>query len=301
MVRTILSQSFGQRGKRKFDEYADVRIIPDIPYLADQKGSDYCLDLYMPLQECGKLPVIIDIHGGGLVYGTKELNRGTSAEMARRGYLVVALNYPLIPKVTLFEQVQILRKAFQFIETLALNYPMDLNRVYLKGDSAGGLLSILLCEDHSKDNTISSFKIDRASFTIKALALVHSLVDTKRTDILDFISKYNMPLNQPDCCDPGVYERPENLIPSLPPVWMVTSKNDFMFYNESIRFAEQLRSNNKRHRIHSFNYTLKKPLHHVFMITHPKLEESQMLYDSLHQFLQAVEEDFFSGNSATLK
>lgn len=276
------------RGKKKVYNYPDVTMVRDLSYLEDSQNPDYCLDIYRPKSYAKPLPVIIDIHGGGLVYGNKELNKWTSAEMARRGYIVIALNYPLIPIVTLYEQVQIILKAFNYIESLHSIYNMDLDKVYLKGDSAGGLLSILLCGTHCMRHNEGEVGLDAAPFTIKALALVHSLVDTRRGDILDFISSHKLPKDPPNCCDPVVYENPENLIQYLPPVWMVTSKNDFMFYNESQRFSDQLRVNNKIVHYHEFDYSLTRPLHHVFMISHPHLEESQMLYDSLHQFLKAV-------------
>lgn len=35
-------------------------------------GADNLLDLYRPHRYQGKLPVIVHVHGGGYVYGTKE-------------------------------------------------------------------------------------------------------------------------------------------------------------------------------------------------------------------------------------
>lgn len=272
--------------------YPDVTTVRDLSYIEGSRDPSHRLDLFLPKSSTGSLPVIIDIHGGGLVQGTKELNQWTGAEMARRGYLVVTLNYPLIPQVTLHEQVQTLRRAFDFIETLAQKYPMDLDRVFLKGDSAGGLLSILLCGTQCRIASESEACKTAMPFNIKALALIHALVDTKRSDILDFISSHtapgDLPLEDAVSDDPAIYDQPENLIPFLPPVWMVTSQNDFMFYPESLRFTRRLKHHDIRVKFHEFKYTLKKPLHHVFMISHPHLEESQMLYDSLHQFLKAV-------------
>ena len=43
------------------------------------------LDVYYPKGTTGKLPTIVSIHGGGYVYGSKEIYRRYGMDMARRG------------------------------------------------------------------------------------------------------------------------------------------------------------------------------------------------------------------------
>ena len=47
----------------------EVTRIDDLQYGKDPKWN--LLDLYLPKNVKGKIPVIINIHGGGWVYGTK--------------------------------------------------------------------------------------------------------------------------------------------------------------------------------------------------------------------------------------
>ena len=43
------------------------------------------------------LPVYIDVHGGGFVYGYKELNRNFCIALARRGFAVISISYRVLP------------------------------------------------------------------------------------------------------------------------------------------------------------------------------------------------------------
>lgn len=57
---------------KKQTESAGVTVKKDIPYISD--GNKYhLLDIYYPENAAEKLPVIIDIHGGGLMYAEKRL------------------------------------------------------------------------------------------------------------------------------------------------------------------------------------------------------------------------------------
>ena len=88
----------------KSDKIRDSRIpLPEgvtecrnISY--DQYGTWSQLDVYYPNDTSGKLATIVSIHGGGYVYGTKEIYRRYCMELARHGFAVVNFNYRLAPK-----------------------------------------------------------------------------------------------------------------------------------------------------------------------------------------------------------
>lgn len=48
-----------------------IKEFSGIPYV-DDGHRGYLLDIYYPENAAGKLPLIIDIHGGGFLYGYKE-------------------------------------------------------------------------------------------------------------------------------------------------------------------------------------------------------------------------------------
>ena len=61
-------------------------------------GNAGLLDVYYPKGTEAALPTIVSIHGGGYVYGSKEIYRRYCMDLARRGFSLVNFNYRLAPK-----------------------------------------------------------------------------------------------------------------------------------------------------------------------------------------------------------
>ena len=51
------------------------------------------LDVYYPEGTRSPLPTIVSIHGGGYVYGSKEIYRRYGMDLARRGFAFVNFNF----------------------------------------------------------------------------------------------------------------------------------------------------------------------------------------------------------------
>ena len=83
---------------------AYIRRYNDIPYGDDRDWN--ALDVYRNRYKAGKLPVIMLIHGGGWVYGCKELYQYYGMELARRGFAVVNYSYRLAPEHPFPAQLQ---------------------------------------------------------------------------------------------------------------------------------------------------------------------------------------------------
>jgi para-nitrobenzyl esterase len=66
---------------------------------AIEQVSEDCLylNVWTPKQRAGKLPVMVWLHGGGHVQGAGSLPSYDGAELARRGVVVVTINYRLGP------------------------------------------------------------------------------------------------------------------------------------------------------------------------------------------------------------
>ena len=90
-----------QKSDAKRDE--GLKIPEDIEYVRDIRyGRNikyHTLDICWPkAKKSEKLPVIISIHGGGYVYGSKEVYQFYVASLAQRGFTVINFNYRLAPK-----------------------------------------------------------------------------------------------------------------------------------------------------------------------------------------------------------
>ena len=88
------------RGYRKPQK---INIERNIQYGEDKLQT---FDMIYPTDSKPDIPVIINIHGGGLVMGDKDFNTRFNIRMAQNGYLVISVNYRLVPDVTVFEQMQ---------------------------------------------------------------------------------------------------------------------------------------------------------------------------------------------------
>ena len=117
--------------------------ITDIAYIDD--GNKYhLLDVYYPQGTTDKLPVIIDVHGGGWMYGYKEINKYFCLKLAQKGFLVASINYRLAGEVFFDDQIRDIFAALTWLGKNLKDYPADMNNIFLAGDSAGGGLAMAL-------------------------------------------------------------------------------------------------------------------------------------------------------------
>ena len=95
-----------------------IDAIEDIQYV-DDGSREHRLDLYLPHDSVVRggqsTPVYIDIHGGGFVYGYKELNRNFCTNLAKQGFAVFSINYRPAPETDFFGQLEDAAAAFQWI------------------------------------------------------------------------------------------------------------------------------------------------------------------------------------------
>lgn len=80
--------------------------LVDIVTIPVRKCLGLSMDVYKPVGEVKEpLPIILDVHGGGLIAGRKEQNRNLGIQLARRGYIVFIPDYRLVPETDIFGQI----------------------------------------------------------------------------------------------------------------------------------------------------------------------------------------------------
>ena len=99
------------------------------------------LDVYFPDGTTGALPTIVSIHGGGYVYGSKEVYRRYGMDLARRGFAFVNFNYRLAPRWKFPTPLEDTNAVMEWICANAEKYHLDPSRIILVGDSAGAQLA----------------------------------------------------------------------------------------------------------------------------------------------------------------
>lgn len=120
----------------------DIRRYDDICYGAHPLQK---LDVYRPKGEVGRLPVIVSVHGGGWVYGDKELYQYYTMSLAQRGFAVVNFSYRLAPEDKFPAQIEDIKAVFDWVHAHAEQYGMDVGKLFAVGDSAGANLLGLYC------------------------------------------------------------------------------------------------------------------------------------------------------------
>ena len=118
------------------------KTIKDIPYTSseDAYARERCkLDVYYPenLQDC---PVVVWFHGGGLTSGNKSI----SGKLQNRGMVVVAVNYRLLPNITIDECLSDAAEAVAWTFREAGKYGGNPKKIFISGHSAGGYLTAMV-------------------------------------------------------------------------------------------------------------------------------------------------------------
>lgn len=218
----------------------DIRRIDRIPYGPDARWNT--LDVYRPRGKAGKLPVIVNIHGGGYVYGSTKQYQFYCMGLAQRGFAVVSYNYHLAPKYKFPTPVRDTNLVMEWICRKAEIYGFDTDNVVIVGDSAGAQLAsqyAVICTDPEYAKIM---EITPPEFTLRAVGLNCGMYDLKKRAgeipgnklMIDYFTK-----------DPSVYGKKLDVLSHVtekfPPAYLLSAKGDFLV--EQCRpMAELLRS-----------------------------------------------------------
>ena len=142
-------------------------------------GKWNLLDVYYPNGTTHPLPTIVSIHGGGYVYGNKEIYRRYGMDMARRGFAFVNFNYRLAPKWRFPAPLWDTNSVMEWICKNAVRYHLDPKQIILVGDSAGAQLASQYAAIATNPEYASTFPMRLPDITIRALGLNCGMYDPK--------------------------------------------------------------------------------------------------------------------------
>ena len=206
----------------------NVDEIKDI-YYSDDHLPAHRLDIFRPEDRKSEvLPVIINIHGGGLLMGSKEFNRFFCARLCKTGYMVYSIEYRLVPDCSFFDQLSDVFMAMDYIKQRIADDYGDTDNIYACADSGGACLLTYASAMIHNNKLANAAGIKPASIKLNAIGFISGMFYTNRFDKIGlFLPKYLYgrhykkeafaPYINPECSDITEY---------LPPVFMVTSRND---------------------------------------------------------------------------
>ena len=249
----------------------DIIRFDNISYGPDTRWN--LLDVYRPKKvENNKLPVIVIIHGGGWVYGTKEIYQFYGMHLAQHGFAVINYNYRLAPEVKYPASFEDSAAVIRWIYEHHAKYGLDVKNLILAGDSAGGnmagvIVGIMTNKEYAalyptvhfpsefspiallmNCGAYQLFKKDGSPDRDTMEPLIHDYLDENHFD------EYKMRLNVIDLVND-----------KFPPAYIMTAQGDFLK-----RQAQLLAKACCQHKI-EFVYrmfgTKADPLFHVFHVT----------------------------------
>ena len=119
-----------------------IRVEKDIAYA--EAGARNFLDLYLPADGAKDAPVLLQVHGGAWILGTKD-QQGIPLmqHLAAKGWICVAINYRLAPRDPWPAHAVDVKKAIHWIRENIAAYGGDPDYIAITGGSAGGHLTAL--------------------------------------------------------------------------------------------------------------------------------------------------------------
>jgi acetyl esterase/lipase len=230
MVNYLFAQGDRKRDKG-LQTPVDIERKDNLSYGPHRKWN--LLDVYYPKGTQGKLPVIVSVHGGGWVYGTKEVYQFYCMSLAQRGFAVVNFNYRLAPASKFPTPLEDLNQVIHWIFEHATEQPFDLDRIFFVGDSAGANIAALygcLCvnTDYARMFTIKP----PADFVPKAMALncgiyhIDSIVEQNTGGLRGLLKDYlgkNYAREDWKKIDACSY-----VTKDFPPTYLMTAEHDFV-------------------------------------------------------------------------
>ena len=117
------------------------RLVPNVVYHVANNHENK-LDLYLPANPSGPTPVLMMIHGGGWVQGTKEAQVLRLLPYLEMGWAVANVTYRLVQVSKAPAAVEDCLCALQWIARNAERYNFDTSRIVTSGNSAGGHLAL---------------------------------------------------------------------------------------------------------------------------------------------------------------
>lgn len=263
----------------------NVQQITDIAYIDD--GNIYhLLDVYYPQGTTENLPVIIDVHGGGWMYGDKELNKYYCLDLASRGYVVFNINYRLVPDVTVNEQLQDVAQALKWISENMQNYPCDTSNIMLTGDSAGGMLAgysaVLLESQELRD----IFEVEDGNLDLTALWLT-SPVAYMKDGAMSVYTKicWGSDYKQKATAD---YMNFDEIIDyaQLPPTYLLTSSGDTLAHSQTLKMAQLLNEKGVTCQLADYGKMDGESQPHVFSVLDPFSNPGKTANDAALAFFE---------------
>ena len=241
----------------------EIERFDDIRY--SDSGRWGLLDVYRRKDAPPFQSVLVNVHGGGYVYATKETYQYYCMGMAMRGFTVVSYNYRLAPEDTYHAALMDTGRAMEWLCANYRRFGFDLNNVFMTGDSAGADLLSQYALAWSSERYRGLLGLNVPAFRLGAVLLncgFYCISSGFRPDSEAVAAYYG---HEPQRTW-GDALRLDNYIDSYyPPAFVMTCEDDFL-RDRAEPMAELLRSRDVPVRYKLYSGSEGRRLGHVFHI-----------------------------------
>ena len=263
-----------------------VEVLADLSY-KDDGDLYHNFDIYYGNSSGNLLPTVINVHGGGLVYGIKEICKQACVYMAKFGFNVANINYRLLPDVTLRDQIKDVIDGLTYIYENSHRLNLRSDKIFLTSDSAGSFLTLAALALMKDENFREIFGIKAKDIKISGMALISPMIGLLKSGSLSLINepaRRGLTQDQIPFTD-DILRALANTI--LPPTIITTSEEDFI-RDQALSIKNFLDEKNIKNIFLDFKKTNSHPLGHGFAITHPDLEESGQVFGEIKDFFNKL-------------
>ncbi len=141
----------GERKPTIPEETPTVVLCPDLVYHAVGK-TNLLLDVAYPKQGEGPFPAVVLFHGSGPANKGRKGLVPWAKDLARQGYVGIAVGYRCKPEDSFPAPLQDARCAIRWVQQHAATYKIDSDRIGVMGFSGGGSLACMVGMSRADDS-----------------------------------------------------------------------------------------------------------------------------------------------------
>lgn len=293
----MITKFFIKRLRKKWEDEAKKRMENQILsenitannniYYIENSCYEQTLDVYYPKNTTEDLPALIVVHGGGLFSSSKDETRFYCYMLAEKGFVVFNINYRLVPKVYLQNQIEDVYNAFCWIENNSNKYPIKNGAFAVTGDSAGAYLALLATLATSSERLQKIYKLKNCSLRIKAASFPFGMFTFESDNFfITRLRNYSLPKGYQNT------EFYKNIVlKDLPemnkcPLCFLISSRDDSLYPMTFQFENLLKKNNITYELKFFEKDSTQIYSHDFCVLDPMRHESIQTIEMMAAFLK---------------
>lgn len=253
LVFESIDKAFDKKMNKNFRIEGAEKVVITKDVLYDENNIKTCLlDYYYVPKTEGTYPVLFNIHGGGFMAGDKQYRKALCTWHAVNGLFVINVNYGLCPECNYPTPIVHLVKALNWVVKFADILRLDLSRMAVCGDSAGGYYAAMLAAICDSEQLQKAFNVKpKAKFSAAILncGLYDISMTLKNRMVLDLNKKvfsaytgYDeedfVNFEYKDFCSPIAF-----ITENFPSSFIIYAKRDIFCKDQTEPLLEKLENN----------------------------------------------------------